>query len=65
MEIRKPIYIKTMKELNRLRLTRQQIEKWVHYPFFDTLAKGMFVRLGIGHNPKEHKAVYRVSPFKL
>lgn len=55
------VYITTLKELNRLRLSRQKIEKWVHYPFFDKLAKGMFVRLGIGHNPAEQKAVYRVN----
>ena len=49
-----------MEDLNRIRLSRAKIEKWVHFPFFDKLAKGTFVRLGIGQS-KDHKAVYRVS----
>ncbi|KAM7539942.1 hypothetical protein Aperf_G00000042685 [Anoplocephala perfoliata] len=40
--------ITTLEQLMQIRLTRERLEKWVHYPFFDELVKGCFVRIHIG-----------------
>lgn len=34
--------------INKLRLPRKLLEKWVEEPFFDTAVVGCFVRLGVG-----------------
>uniref|UniRef100_A0A5K3FIE6 Plus3 domain-containing protein n=1 Tax=Mesocestoides corti TaxID=53468 RepID=A0A5K3FIE6_MESCO len=41
-------YITTLEQLSKIRLSRFKLEKWVHIPFFDTVAKGCFVRIHIG-----------------
>ncbi|XP_071488926.1 RNA polymerase-associated protein RTF1 homolog [Diadema antillarum] len=53
------MYVSTKEELNRIRLSRNKLEKWVHMPFFHNTVVGCFVRIGIGHNAG--RPVYRVA----
>lgn len=54
-----PTYMPTRAELNQIRLSRHKLERFVHLPFFDRIAKGCFVKIGIGqHN---NMPVYRVA----
>lgn len=46
-------------ELNRVRLSRNKLERWCHMPFFAKTVTGCFVRIGIGNSSS--KPVYRVS----
>lgn len=56
---KQPTYVLTRSELNQIRLSRHKLERFVHLPFFDRLAKGCFVKIGIGqHN---NMPVYRVA----
>lgn len=56
---KKPLYVSTKEELNKIRLSRHKMERFVHLPFFDRVVQGCFVRIGIGNN--NGKAVYRVA----
>lgn len=56
---KKPLYVSTKDELNKIRLSRHKMERFVHLPFFDRVVQGCFVRIGIGNN--NGKAVYRVA----
>lgn len=56
-EQKKPAYVPTKAELNSIRLSRHKLERFVHLPFFDRIAKGCFTKIGIGqHN---NMPVYR------
>lgn len=58
-EDKKPAYTATRIDLNLIRLSRHKLERFVHLPFFDRIAKGCFVKIGIGqHN---NVPVYRVA----
>lgn len=58
-EKRQSNYVLSRTELNQIRLSRHKLERFVHLPFFDRLAKGCFVKIGIGqHN---NLPVYRVA----
>ncbi len=50
-------------ELNRVRLTRKGVARWVHMPFFAKLAHGCFVRVNIG--VREETPIYRVCSLRL
>ena len=52
--------ISTKEELAQIRLSRFKMEKWCHMPFFDKTIVGCFVKIGIGNNQNQNKAVYRV-----
>lgn len=55
----KPAYVPSKGDLNLIRLSRHKLERFVHMPFFDRIAKGCFIKVGIGqHN---NQAVYRVA----
>lgn len=55
----KPAYVPSRNDLNLIRLSRHKLERFVHMPFFDRIAKGCFIKVGIGqHN---NQAVYRVA----
>nr|XP_023022989.1 RNA polymerase-associated protein Rtf1-like [Leptinotarsa decemlineata] len=56
----KPLtYLPTRQDLNLIRLSRHKLERFVHMPFFDRIAKGCYVKVGIGeHN---NAPVYRVA----
>ena len=56
---KKPVFVQTKDELNRIRLSRVKLEKWVHAPFFKNTVLGCFVRVGIGNH--NGRAVYRVA----
>lgn len=54
-----PTFVPTRQDLNLIRLSRHKLERFVHMPFFDRIAKGCFVKVGIGqHN---NTPVYRVA----
>lgn len=58
-EERQPAYIPSRTDLNMIRLSRHKLERFVHLPFFDRIAKGCFIKIGIGqHN---NAPVYRVA----
>lgn len=55
----KPAYVPSRGDLNLIRLSRHKLERFVHMPFFDRIAKGCFIKVGIGqHN---NQPVYRVA----
>jgi len=56
-----PDYTITLQEVEKLRLGREALEKWVNKPFFNTLVPGFFVRIGIGMDPSSRMNVYRLA----
>ncbi|CAG9818472.1 unnamed protein product [Phaedon cochleariae] len=56
---KQPAYLPSRHDLNTIRLSRHKLERFVHMPFFDRIAKGCYVKVGIGqHN---NMPVYRVA----
>lgn len=53
--------IDTREELEKIRLSRFKIDKFVHLPIFKKTVVGCFVRIGIGHDKKRNVPVYRVA----
>merc|ERR1719433_1297331 len=51
--------VKNKDDLERARLSRNQLEKWIHLPDFSKVISGCFVRIGIGQH--EGESVYRVA----
>ncbi|XP_021937491.1 RNA polymerase-associated protein RTF1 homolog isoform X2 [Zootermopsis nevadensis] len=51
-------YVTKREDLNKIRLSRHKMERFVHLPFFDRVVRGCFVRIGIGNH--NGKPVYRV-----
>eukprot|EP00741_Cyanophora_paradoxa_P008253 tig00001278_g7983.t1 len=45
-------------DLERLRLTRDLLEKWIYEPWFDEVVVGLYVRFGMGI--RDGKATYRI-----
>ena len=58
-KIKKPVYLTTKEDLNKIRLSRHKMERFVHLPFFNRVVQGCFVRIGIGNN--NGRPVYRVA----
>lgn len=56
---KKPIAISTREELNKLRISRHKIERFITLPMFDTVVLNCFVRINIGNN--NGRPVYRVA----
>lgn len=50
----------TLEELSRIRVTRNQLEKWAYAPFFEETIAGCFVRLSLGVDRNKYP-VYRVA----
>ena len=48
----------TLADLNKIRVTRKEMEAWVHAPFFANTMVNSFVKMGIGM--RQSKQVYRV-----
>ena len=48
-----------IESLERIRLTRTKIERWLNEPFFETVLPGCFVRVGIGQH--DQCPIYRVA----
>ncbi|XP_054739055.1 RNA polymerase-associated protein Rtf1 [Anastrepha obliqua] len=57
--IRSPVYISTREELNKLRLSRFKMERFINLPMFERTVMNCFVRISIGNNGQ--KPVYRVA----
>lgn len=58
-DLKSPSFVPSRQDLNLIRLSRHKLERFVHMPFFDRIAKGCFVKVGIGqHN---NVPVYRVA----
>nr|CAD7606649.1 unnamed protein product [Timema genevievae] len=55
---KKVLYVTKREDLNKIRLSRHKMERFVHLPFFERVVRGCFVRIGIGNN--NGKPVYRV-----
>lgn len=56
---RAPVFISTRDELNKIRLSRHKIERFVALPHFDRVVSNCFVRISIGN--KNNIPVYRVA----
>ncbi|EDW72257.1 uncharacterized protein Dwil_GK20812 [Drosophila willistoni] len=54
-----PVFITTREDLNKLRLSRHKMERFVNLPIFEATVMNCFVRISIGNN--DQKAVYRVA----
>lgn len=57
---KRPVYITSKDELNKIRLSRHKMERLVSLPFFDRIVTNCFVRISIGNN-SSHAPVYRVA----
>lgn len=58
---KKPIFISTLEEMNKLRISRFKLEKFINLPIFEKTVVGCFVRINIGNNNSTQKLVYRVA----
>ncbi|XP_065091938.1 RNA polymerase-associated protein Rtf1 [Ochlerotatus camptorhynchus] len=56
---RKPVAITNRDELNKLRISRHKIERFIALPMFDQIVLNCFVRINIGNN--NGRPVYRVA----
>ncbi|CAO1413108.1 unnamed protein product [Diamesa serratosioi] len=59
--IKKTIFISSVGELNKLRISRHKLEKFINLPIFDKTVVGCFVRINIGNNNSNQTPVYRVA----
>lgn len=60
VQVKKIQFINTAAELNKIRLSRHKLERFVHMPLFNETVVGCYVRIGIGNNGFGHP-VYRVA----
>lgn len=58
--MKKPSYITTKEELNKVRISRHKMERFISLPFFDRLVTNCFVRVTIGNN-SINQPVYRCA----
>jgi len=59
--VKKAKNIETREELEKIRLSRFKLDKFVHLPSFKKTVIGCFVRIGIGQNKEKNCPVYRVA----
>lgn len=57
---KRPVYISTNEDLNKIRLSRHKMERFLALPFFDRIVTNCFVRISIG-NSSTNAPVYRVA----
>jgi len=62
--VKKARNIESREELERIRLSRFKLDKFVHLPIFKKTVIGCFVRIGIGRDPKRGVDVYRVAEIR-
>ncbi|XP_017054314.1 RNA polymerase-associated protein Rtf1 [Drosophila ficusphila] len=55
----RPVFITTREDLNKLRLSRHKMERFVNLPIFESTVLNCFVRISIGNNGQ--KPVYWVA----
>lgn len=58
---KKTVFITTKEELNKLRISRYKMERFINLPFFDRLVTNCFVRVTIGNNNSNNQPVYRCA----
>lgn len=58
---KRPVYITTPEELNKIRLSRHKMERFLALPFFDRIVTNCFVRISIGNNTTTKQPIYRVA----
>jgi len=58
--VKKATNVETKGDLEKIRISRFKLDKFVHLPIFKKTVVGCFVRIGIGNNP-EKGAMYRVA----
>lgn len=56
---KRAVFITTKEELNKIRLSRYKMERFLCLPFFERIVTNCFVRISIGNN--NNKPVYRVA----
>ena len=59
--VKKARTIETREDLEKIRLSRFKLDKFVHLPIFKKTVVGCFVRIGIGHNAERNVPVYRIA----
>ena len=59
--VKKSQVLESIHDLERIRLSRWRLDKFVHLPIFRKTVVGCFVRIGIGNNPENNKPIYRVA----
>uniref|UniRef100_A0A914EJ64 Plus3 domain-containing protein n=1 Tax=Acrobeloides nanus TaxID=290746 RepID=A0A914EJ64_9BILA len=52
--------ITSVSDLKRIRLSRYKLSLWCHYPFFNNLVVGCFVRVSVGFNQAKNQQTYRM-----
>ncbi|KAL9954513.1 hypothetical protein ACROYT_G042062 [Oculina patagonica] len=57
-----PQRVSTVDDLERIRISRHKLERWVHMPFFGKIIVGCYVRVGIGSH--DARPVYRVAEIR-
>jgi RNA polymerase-associated protein RTF1 len=50
-----------LEAVSKIRLSRHKLEHWCHETWFDELAEGCFVRIGIGQNKETGAHVYKCA----
>lgn len=58
---KKPVHVSTLAEMNKLRISRHKLERFINLPIFDKTVLNCFVRINIGNNAQTGKIVYRVA----
>ncbi|KAI3634357.1 hypothetical protein MIR68_007961 [Amoeboaphelidium protococcarum] len=53
--------VPTLSQINSIRMSRDQLEKWMFTPFFEDTVLGCFIRLGVGQRPEDGQPVYRLA----
>lgn len=56
---KKPQYLEKVDDLNRIRLSRFKLERWLYLPFFLRIIKGCFVRVGVAVPPGQ-RSQYKI-----
>jgi len=59
--VKKALNVTCKEDLEKIRLSRFKIDKFVHLPIFKKTVVGCFVRIGIGTNPEKNIPMYRVA----
>lgn len=59
--VKKALNVACKEDLEKIRLSRYKIDKFVHLPIFKQTVIGCFVRIGIGNNPEKNIPIYRVA----
>jgi len=48
------------KDIEKIRLSREILEKWIDEIYFDDVVKGCFVRINLGVNNETKQNMYRL-----